>query len=446
MPYITEEDKSFIEYAIYRFSAIIYAGGDDPPNVSNDKVIDFIALSKKIGYEIKAAEDLGGVPLRSADNVVSQFNNIKKLPKEKSPLKNTEEEYEEKMIKLKYGQGSIIKRERYTKKGTLNKYYEGRYYDEFGKIKSVYGHTRLECYERLREAHPDKKERVSKQKYVSVKEWLSIWYNDFKKNTLRESSRRSYEMIMNTYIFPKIGDKKLVAVSGEDLQKFLNDIEGANTRQKVYLVLSAALRKATVLRKILFNPCEAVELPRYKKKKRRPFDYTEQEKILSCEKENVRQIFFFLCVTGLRVGEFLALKKDDFFFEDNFFKVDKSIVYGQEGDTKSEAGNRIIYFTDELLDNFDLNLLGKYTYAGLRTLFRRVFASLKIKDVSLHCTRHTFATICHSFGMNDKTLQTLLGHSTLAMTQDVYTHFIKKGSSKIRSYLEGLCAFIRTTI
>ncbi len=350
------------------------------------------------------------------------------------------------MIKLKYGEGSIRPKTRVRKKdGSIYKIYEGKYYNEYGQCKSVYGKTQKECLQKLREANP-KKKTVARQRYVTLKDWLLEWFNTFRRNKVRPSTIRSYETLMHSHIIPALGKYKLFELTGERLQRFFNSISAANTRKKVLTFLTSCLDKAVALQKVTRNNCILVELPRYKKKKRRAFTYAEQELILEKGNDVQKKIFFFLCCTGLRVGEFLALRKEDFNLEENYFIVDKSISEGEESDCKTEASNRIIYFTGELIESFDFELLGKYTYAGLRTSFRRLLNTLSIEGVSLHCCRHTFATVCHSLYMNEKTLQSLLGHSTLAMTQDVYTHLMKKGSSKIRSYLEKFCAFMRTLI
>ncbi len=346
----------------------------------------------------------------------------------------------EEMIKLKHGQGTIGVRIRYNKKGTIYKCYVGRYY-EGGKQHSVYAKTQKECVKLLKQMRPAGK-NANPHRYLTLKEWMLTWYNDFKKQTLRPSSQHGYEMLMAKYIFPELGKVKLIALTVEQVQHLLNGIAAGNTRKKVNLVLSASLKKAVILRKISFNVCDAVELPKIKQQKRRAFEYLEQNKILS-QDSKYAQAFFFLCVTGLRVGEFLALTENDFYYEDNFFKVDKAITEGILGEPKSETSKRIVYFNDTLFDYFDKSLLGTFTYNSLKLGFSRLLKSLGIKGVSLHSTRHTFATICHSLGLNDKILQTILGHSTMAMTQDVYTHLLKKGSSKIREYLEDLCALIR---
>ncbi len=375
-----------------------------------------------------------------AENVVLQLNKNENAVNSQSIKKGEEE-----LIKLKYGQGCIQLITRLNKKGSVYKIYAGYCYDEYGKKKAVYAKTQKDCLNLLRKANPPRKNK-KRQHYITLKDWLLSWYNYFKKSNLRESSRHGYETTMNATIFPAIGNMKLVALDGEILQKFFNSVSAGNTRKKAFLLINAALKKAVILKKIPFNPCEAVELQKYKTKKRRAFTYSEQQAFLTAENKNLSQVFFFLCATGLRMGEFLALTKDDFFFEHHFFIVNKSIVRGKLSETKTESSNRRVYFTDSLFKYFELDLLGSFTYESIKKAFRRTADKLNIKDVSLHSTRHTFATICYALGMNEKVLQTLLGHSTLAMTQDVYTHLLKKGTSDIRLYLQEFCEYIRTTI
>ena len=392
------------------------------------------ALISELGFRLDEISRSG------VENVALKLNSknsnlVKENVKEGDPL-----------VKLQYGHGCIAVRLRFNKNGTVHKVYEGKYYDEFGNRRSVYAKTQQECLKLLKAAHPvkDKKKPV-KQKYATVKDWLVIWYNEFKKESLRDKSRQSYEAIINTIITPALGNYRLNALSGEQLQRFFNSIKHGNTRLKTFQILNACIKKAIVLRKVSLNPCDAVELPKFKKKKRRPFEYEEQNLILENANDRFKKAFFFLCATGLRVGEFLALTKDDFYLEDNCFVVNKSIVDGKLTETKTEASNRTVHFAPKLLSFFDLDLLGTYTYNALRVATERLFKSLNIKNASLHSTRHTFATICHSLGMNDKVLQSLLGHSTLAVTQDVYTHLMKKGTSIIYDYLKEFCTTIRTT-
>lgn len=445
-------DKKDFEYvlgALNDLSLYVYGcmeKANTNPNgkaLNNKRLFNFDRIPPDEHERTQIAQLLENMSGRTSDQPAPSRSNVAKQLNKMGKKINSNFTGEPELIKLKHGQGSISLKIRYNKNGTVYKIYQGRYYNEYGKLVSVYGKTQAECLQKLKQAHPVKKNQPARKVYPTFQEWMLAWYNDFKKNTIRTSVQRNYEAQMNTYIFPALGKIRLPSLSAETLQHFFKKFESGNTRKKLFLLISASLKKAVVLKKIQFNPCDAVELPKYKKKKRRPFEYEEQNKILS-ENNDVAQAFFFLCATGLRASEFLALTKDDFYFDQHVFKVDKALVQGNIEDPKSESGNRTVYFIDELFDYFDINLLGTFTYSSLSKGLKRLINKHQIKGVSLHCTRHTYATICHSFGLNDKTLQSQLGHATLAMTQDVYTHLLKKGPSKIRDYLDKLCTHIRT--
>jgi len=60
----------------------------------------------------------------------------------------------------------------------------------------------------------------------------------------------------------------------------------------------------------------------------------------------------------------------------------------------------------------------------------------KIEYFSPHCFRHTFATRCFEAGIKPKTVQQYLGHATLQMTMDLYTHVLKEHSQEEMTKLE----------
>lgn len=441
---MNEKDYDFIMRLLRELTLYVYECKQKDTSHENEK-----ALSKRLfnfqnippdERERFARENIFSAPL---PGTVAPMRNIvdSQLNNEKNQIEFLKGD--EDLIKLKHGCGTLRIRTRIGKKGNLYKIYEGRYYNEFGQFRSVYGKTQAECVKKLKEALKFK-HKGEKIKTLILEEWIKTWYKEFKAPNLRPSSARNMESQINYHIIPHIGKKKLSELTGETLQKFFNNIEGGNIRKKVYCTLNECLNKAVVLKKTVSNECSAVVLKKYKKQARRPITYEEQNKIFGVGMNKHVQALFFLSATGLRVGEFLALKKSDFFFDEQFFKVDKAISAGEEGRTKTDSSERIVYFTPKLFDYFNLDLLGTFTYAGLRMGIDRLFKNLGIKGLSLHSTRHTFASICHSLGMNDKVLQNQLGHSTLAMTQDTYTHLLRKGTSNLYLYLQDYLTYICT--
>jgi integrase len=217
----------------------------------------------------------------------------------------------------------------------------------------------------------------------------------------------------------------------------------------VYLILHAALEKAALpsVGKIPFNPCQGVELLKSAPMHRRAFTFDEQATLLSEFPERYAQLFYFLCCTGLRLGEFLALRFEDVDFQRHILIVNKSCDrYMQLGTPKTSTSNRFVYFDRKLFEVFPLSLLGSFTNSSVHSQFVRTFAKCELSGVCIHSTRHTFATLCDYVGIRDKLTQAMLGHATMAMTKDTYTHLFRKGNSPILEYFERLKSTIENVI
>ena len=90
--------------------------------------------------------------------------------------------------------------------------------------------------------------------------------------------------------------------------------------------------------------------------------------------------------------------------------------------------------TLELADGAEI--FGKLTYNGIKKAFTNAIKENGLSNVTIHSTRHTFATTCYHAKVQPKQIQAALGHATLAMTTDVYTHCsMGKGDSPIMTYL-----------
>ena len=59
---------------------------------------------------------------------------------------------------------------------------------------------------------------------------------------------------------------------------------------------------------------------------------------------------------------------------------------------------------------------------NMQQSFRKICQKLDLQGLSIHSTRHTFATLSHAQGMDIKVLQEILGHANISETADTYTH------------------------
>ena len=185
------------------------------------------------------------------------------------------------------------------------------------------------------------------------------------------------------------------------------------------------------------NPAAFVTVsPRLKTEKRGVPDQSEIEKI----KINVNEPFglfaFFLLYTGCRRGEALALTYDDIDYANKTIRIDKSLYWINNQphikETKTEAGTRTIILLDVLRKKlpkktgYVFGINGQpFTAIAWRRRWEKYVENTSLK-VTPHQLRHLFATVLYECGIDEKMAQELMGHSSIKVTRDIYTH-IRQG-------------------
>lgn len=275
--------------------------------------------------------------------------------------------------------------------------------------------------------------------------WLDYWYQTFKAPKLKDSTRRNYELYITDNLKPALGRYRLDEITGPLLQEYLLTVENENTRKKIAYMLRPALKKAVVCGKLDRNPFDAVELPGYEYEHYRPLEFVEQNAVLDAVRNNPTKnaIFWVLACTGLRIGEFLALDfEKDVDYDERFISVSKNmdIKTGKIITPKTKKGRRKIPFLPELLPYLsylrDSGL--RFTYSTVRCYFWRIYRKLGFRGLNLHSLRHTFISLCYYVGIREKYIQTMVGHSKIDTTLDIYTHVLKRGSSPLEDYVREL--------
>jgi integrase len=169
--------------------------------------------------------------------------------------------------------------------------------------------------------------------------------------------------------------------------------------------------------------------------------------------------------TGMRHGELAAVRWEDLNFEEGSVYVHRNVGYlwklkHVEGEPKTEAGERTIPLAPHLCvilkahsvrqneerlkagarwqdrDLVFCNRSGGFlTPPPLRASFYRLLEQAGLPRIHIHDLRHAAATLFRSMGVDIKVVQEILGHSTLDMTANVYSHVLphmqKEASEKI---------------
>lgn len=295
---------------------------------------------------------------------------------------------------------------------------------------------------------------------MTVKEWFATWIEDYKKNQVKVGTITAYTNYYKFYVDKYIGKKKMIDIRGEHIQRIYNGMlkEGrtVSTIKIISAVLSGCFKQAVKNGIIERNPVILATIPRQiETKARRVFSVQEQEIFMQYAEESYLYNLFALAIrTGMRSGEIRGLKFSDIDKKNGVIHIVRTLKYegGNQGffeDTpKTKTSKRDIPLTQDMIsiieDQSKKNSQGIIFINGyifqlkdgrpisrerLQAEINRILkkmndAGVEFEYFTPHCFRHTFATRAIENGMKPQTLKAILGHSTLAMTMDLYSHVL----------------------
>lgn len=282
---------------------------------------------------------------------------------------------------------------------------------------------------------------------------LTTKWLERQKNYIKESTYSNYTYIINNHILPELGDTKIEELSEELLEKFifkklesnLSPLTVRNILSVVKLVINFG-NKLELIKHMEININFRKEIQIYK-----VFSNDEIKLIISKLETAEKPMFIGLLIalySGIRIGELSALKYSDII--NNNIYINKTLQRNYiDGKTKisittpkSIKSNRIIPLHESILivndtDNYVLTNSQKAMEPRLiRYHYTKLLKELNIKHRPFHYLRHTFATNLINNTGDIKTVSELLGHSSVSVTMDIYTHTNQKNKQKcINKYL-----------
>ena len=299
---------------------------------------------------------------------------------------------------------------------------------------------------------------VEKSK-ITLNEWFDTWIEEYKKNRIKIGTYTSYKKYFECAIKSRLGGKYITDIRGEHIQKLYNDLSkeeyALSSIKVISAVLNGCMQQAMRNGLIERNPVKLAELPRQGEKTARQAMTREQQALfMEYAKESyLYNLFAVMLRTGMRSGEIRGLKYTDIDKKKNVIHVQRTLKYiegkGYLEDTpKTRTSKRDIPMTADILELLEeqkkywglkVTKIDGYLFCNVNgdPLSRervqgeidRIINQIRatghdFKRITPHVFRHTFATRAIEAGMPPQVLKTILGHSSLAMTMDLYSHVL----------------------
>ena len=353
------------------------------------------------------------------------------------------------------------------------------------KVKTkVTGRTQKEVKQKANQEKIDfQKDGCTRFKASSIEnyqELANLWWESYK-HTVKPNTKINVKRILKNHVLPLFGAYKLNKLTTPLIQSIVNKLADKTNKgeegaflyyDSIHALNKRILQYGVTMQAIPSNPARDVVLPRNTQKAKRQkvkhFENEELKKFLgyldNLDLNKFRYcyentLYKFLLATGCRINEALALSWSDIDLDNAVVHITKTLNYKQETNSpKSKASYRdldIDQATVTMLKAYKVRQIqeawkiGKtetvvfsdfiHEYPNNRTLQTRLrthFKRANVTNIGFHGFRHTHASLLLNSGIPYKELQHRLGHSTLSMTMDIYSHLSKESAKKAVSFYE----------
>jgi len=282
------------------------------------------------------------------------------------------------------------------------------------------------------------------------------------KSRVAEQTFNSYEQMLRVHVRPRIGELKLSDIKILTVQKVYSEMQtsglSSRTVRYAHSVFSMAMKKAVELGYIVNNPCNYVELPRQNKKETKAFSPEQALNFLEAAKDDRHGLIFEVALSsGMRPEEYLSLQWKDIDFDKGSVTIQRALIWRKGGgfkfaEPKTAKSRRTVPLPKSILpklkehkrrqleqrlklgaayEKYDLvfaSEIGKpIQYRNLtQRHFQKILEQAGMEDAGfvLYSLRHSCATLLLSAGENPKIVAERLGHTSVKMTLDTYSHVL----------------------
>jgi len=305
-----------------------------------------------------------------------------------------------------------------------------------------------------------------------VEAYLRQWLDDSVRPSVRWTTHRAYALCMRR-LFPLIGHHRLSILTPQAVQAAYAALlsKGLSRRsvEQTHTVLHRALRQAVLWGLMFRNPTDAVTVPRPTRREMHTLNEEEVGRLFrASETHRLHALWVLLATTGLRLGEALGLIWSDIDFTSGRLVVNRALqrqpsigfafvepktarsrrtVYLAPGTLSALTEHRRRQVEDQLAAGPEWNDSGLVLASPIgrpidgtwaTKWFQRALDQAGLRRIRIHDLRHTAATHLLNRGVHPKVVQELLGHSTISLTLDTYSHVAPVLHAEVAVHMQAL--------
>ena len=317
---------------------------------------------------------------------------------------------------------------------------------------------------------------------ITVWEFLERWLEDYAVVNTAPKTYRTTKDIVRRHLVPSFGSIPLTKLRPQHIQEHYSralregrlDGNGGLSARSVlrqHQVLHTALRHAVKWQLLARNPADAVQPPRRRRQEVRPLTLDELHRLLASADQTPFGTLIYVAVqTGLRQGELLGLRWQDVDLDAGVLHVQRvaqwlstrGTVFREPKTPKSRRAVALSPTTVRRLRQHRQNQLGERLALGpdyadhdlvfatslgtpinpsnLRRTWLQIQRAARIEGLRFHDLRHTCATLMLQQGTHPKIVSERLGHASIAITLDIYSHVLPGIQAQAAAQLDQLLA------
>ena len=309
--------------------------------------------------------------------------------------------------------------------------------------------------------------RYVKPTKTTVAEFLRQWLRDYVATNVRPRTAEGYQMVVEHHLIPSLGNVALAQLQPSHLQEHyakalkegrIDGKEGGLSARSVlhhHRILSEALSHAVRWGLVGRNVAQAVNPPRPEHREMQTLDNDGVRNLLEAARNTVYYPLLHLAIyTGLRRSEILGLRWKDVDLDMATLSVVQVLHHLRDGRTvfqepKTAKGRRMVALSPMAVlalrghrerQEAERLLLGiplaseasvfshpdgsPFLPDSVTHAFAKIARRAGLQGIRLHDLRHTHASLMLRQGVHPKIVSERLGHSTISITLDTYSHVL----------------------